>query len=71
MDLSKDDLLVIEQALTRESWRGQPVRDLLLRVRVRLLKDHDHRTPDAPVVEGFKVVEPKPKGDTWPELKSS
>lgn len=68
MDLTKDDLLLIEQALTRENWRGRPNADLLLRVRTRLLEDHGHRTQDAPTVEGFKVVEPKPKSDKWPEL---
>lgn len=70
VDLSKDDLIAIEHALTREYWHAGPVADLLLRVRLVLLNEHDHRTVDAPPKD-YKVVEPKPKGEGWPNLRSS
>lgn len=71
MDLSKEDLLLIEHALTREMWRSEPVADLLYRVRRSLLSDHDTRRQDYVPRKGFEVTVPTPKGKGWPKLKSS
>lgn len=72
MDLSKDDLLMIEHALTRDRWSGRQVEDLLTRVRAELLDAHDVLRSDKPLrASDHKVTEPKPKGDGWPNLRSS
>lgn len=72
MDFGKEDLRLIEHALSRDAWGGQPVADLLSRVRRELFEVHgvrvDHEPPDPDAVP----TPPDPRRTKpWPALKSS
>lgn len=75
MDLSKEDLVRIEHALTRQSWRTEPVNDLLFRVRTELLTAHgvrvSHEPPAVPDMSG-PLRQPDPtRTKSWPDMSSS
>lgn len=72
MDFGKEDLRLIEHALSRDAWGGQPVKDLLLRVRVELLNVHGIMS-DVPSPNPDALPTPPDPRRTkpWPALKSS